>query len=202
MRPTPAPTLPRQAGARRAGSSGTSLSSRFPARTGQHLILVTATPHSGNPQGFRSLLTLLRPDFAELPENLSGEENRKHREELAKHFAQRRRGDIRRYLGDDTAFPERKEKEETYQLGARVRLPRSLRPPAQVRPRGGPGFTRPDEGPAADALVGRPGLAACRRQQPGRRRGHAAQQAAGDRCRDAGGRRHDQPPPGPRRGRR
>jgi len=88
-------------------------------KDGQHLILVTATPHSGNPQGFRSLLTLLRPDFAELPENLSGEENRKHREELAKHFAQRRRGDIRRYLGDDTAFPERKEKEETYQLGAR-----------------------------------------------------------------------------------
>ena len=89
-------------------------------KDGQHLILVTATPHSGNPQGFRSLLTLLRPDFAELPENLSGEENRKHREELAKHFAQRRRGDIRRYLGDDTAFPERKEKEETYQLGART----------------------------------------------------------------------------------
>ena len=88
-------------------------------KDGQHLILVTATPHSGNPQGFRSLLTLLRPDFAELPENLSGEENRKHREELAKHFAQRRRGDIRRYLGDDTAFPERKEKEETYQLGAK-----------------------------------------------------------------------------------
>jgi superfamily II DNA or RNA helicase len=88
-------------------------------KEGQHLILVTATPHSGNPQGFRSLLTLLRPDFAELPENLSGEENRKHREELAKHFAQRRRGDIRRYLGDHTAFPERKEKEETYQLGAK-----------------------------------------------------------------------------------
>ena len=88
-------------------------------KDGQHLILVTATPHSGNPQGFRSLLTLLRPDFAQLPENLSGEANRKHREELAKHFAQRRRGDIRRYLGDDTAFPERKEKEETYQLGAR-----------------------------------------------------------------------------------
>ncbi len=80
---------------------------------------MTATPHSGNPLGFRSLLTLLRPDFAGLPENLGGEENRKHREELAKHFAQRRRGDIRRYLGDDTAFPERKEKEETYQLGAK-----------------------------------------------------------------------------------
>jgi superfamily II DNA or RNA helicase len=88
-------------------------------KEGQHLILVTATPHSGNPQGFRSLLTLLRPDFAQLPENLSGEENRKHREELAKHFAQRRRGDIRRYLGDDTAIPDRKEKEETYQLGAK-----------------------------------------------------------------------------------
>ncbi|MFI5460551.1 MAG: helicase-related protein [Isosphaerales bacterium] len=83
----------------------------------QHLVLVTATPHSGNPEGFRSLLTLLRPDFAGLPANLSGDENRKHREELAKHFVQRRRGDILHYVGDDTAFPVRKEKEETYQLG-------------------------------------------------------------------------------------
>jgi hypothetical protein len=86
-------------------------------KDGQGLILVTATPHSGNPEGFRSLLTLLRPDFAGLPANLSGDENRKHREELAKHFVQRRRGDVRHYLDDDTAFPERKEKEETYKLG-------------------------------------------------------------------------------------
>jgi SNF2 family DNA or RNA helicase len=86
-------------------------------KEGQHLILVTATPHSGNEHGFRSLLTLLKPEFGQLPDDLSGEENRKLREELAKHFVQRRRLAIRRYVEDETAFPERKEKEETYQLG-------------------------------------------------------------------------------------
>ena len=86
-------------------------------KEGQHLILVTATPHSGNEDGFRSLLTLLKPEFAQLPDDLSGDENRKHREELAKHFVQRRRSTIRRYVEDETAFPDRKEKEETYQLG-------------------------------------------------------------------------------------
>src|SRR5260370_6889320 len=35
-----------------------------PAR---HVILVTATPHSGNDQAFRSLLSLLKPQFATTP---------------------------------------------------------------------------------------------------------------------------------------
>jgi SNF2 family DNA or RNA helicase len=39
---------------------------------GRHLILVTATPHSGNEGAFRSLLALLRPEFTDLPENLAG----------------------------------------------------------------------------------------------------------------------------------
>jgi len=85
-----------------------------PAR---HVILVTATPHSGNEEGFRSLLGLLNLEFAELPADLSGEHNRKQREHLARYFVQRRRADIRHYLRADTAFPERLEKEETYQLG-------------------------------------------------------------------------------------
>jgi SNF2 family DNA or RNA helicase len=85
----------------------------------RHLLLVTATPHSGNVEGFRSLLGLLDPAFAELAADLSGEQNRKHREELARHFVQRRRGDIESYLKTDTSFPSRKEllPEPTYQLG-------------------------------------------------------------------------------------
>src|SRR5207245_7664464 len=38
------------------------------ARENRHLILVTATPHSGKEEAFRSLLTLLKPEFASLPD--------------------------------------------------------------------------------------------------------------------------------------
>jgi superfamily II DNA or RNA helicase len=77
------------------------------ARPEQHLILVTATPHSGKEGEFRALLALLDPDFATLPADLGGEANRRVRERLARHFVQRRRGDIRRYLEIETPFPER-----------------------------------------------------------------------------------------------
>lgn len=82
----------------------------------RHILLVTATPHSGNEQAFRSLISLLDDDFADLPEDLSGEKNRRHRERLAMHMVQRRRGDLRQYLEIDTPFPERDETEVSYQL--------------------------------------------------------------------------------------
>ncbi len=87
------------------------------AKEDRHVLLVTATPHSGNEEGFRSLLGLLNPEFTQLPDDLSGDRNRKHREKLAKFFVQRRRGDIRHYLESDTSFPDRLEQEQTYQLG-------------------------------------------------------------------------------------
>lgn len=86
----------------------------------RHILLVTATPHSGKEGAFRSLLTLLDPDFANLPEDLSGEQNRRHRERLAQHLVQRRRADIQNYLGD-TRFPRRMEAEQTYQLSPEYR---------------------------------------------------------------------------------
>jgi superfamily II DNA or RNA helicase len=82
----------------------------------RHLILVTATPHSGKEANFRALLTLLNQEFANLPDDLSGSANEHHRRRLAAHFVQRRRGDIRHYLQADTPFPEREEAEETYKL--------------------------------------------------------------------------------------
>ncbi len=82
----------------------------------RHLILVTATPHSGKETAFRSLLTLLRPSFADLPEDLSGKANESHRRRLAAHFIQRKRADIRSYLGSDTAFPRRIDDEAGYRL--------------------------------------------------------------------------------------
>lgn len=82
----------------------------------RHLILVTATPHSGNEDAFRSLLGILNPEFENLPADLTGEHNVDHRRNLAKYFVQRRRGDIKSYLGSETLFPQRVEKEETYKL--------------------------------------------------------------------------------------
>lgn len=83
----------------------------------RHLILVTATPHSGKEDAFRSLLTLLNPEFAALPADLTGPANENHRRRLAAQFVQRRRADIRHFLQADTPFPDREEKEETYHLG-------------------------------------------------------------------------------------
>jgi superfamily II DNA or RNA helicase len=82
----------------------------------RHVLLVTATPHSGNEQAFRSLIGLLGDEFTNLPDDLSGEKNRRHRERLAQHMVQRRRGDLRQYLEIDTPFPERDETEVSYQL--------------------------------------------------------------------------------------
>lgn len=82
----------------------------------RHVIFVTATPHSGNEQSFRSMLSLIRPEFANMPDDLSGEVNKPFREALAMHFVQRRRADIRSYLKEDTPFPDRLERDETYRL--------------------------------------------------------------------------------------
>jgi superfamily II DNA or RNA helicase len=78
----------------------------------RHLILVTATPHSGKEDGFRNLLFLLEPSLGHVDlETVAG------RELLAKYFVQRRRVDIRKYLDESTPFPEDREtKEQEYRL--------------------------------------------------------------------------------------
>lgn len=85
-------------------------------KTDRHIVLVTATPHSGNEGAFRSLLTLLTPDFQNLPDDLSGPEKAPHRRRLAAHLVQRRRADLRHFLQRDTPFPERKDMEAHYEL--------------------------------------------------------------------------------------
>jgi superfamily II DNA or RNA helicase len=86
----------------------------------RHIVFVTATPHSGKEETFRSLLTFLDKDFVYLPENLTGKENEAHRRRLAQHFVQRRRADIRHFL-TETIFPEREEAEDTYNLSPEYR---------------------------------------------------------------------------------
>lgn len=92
-------------------------------RADRHILLVSATPHSGDEQAFRSLLKLLNPNFAALPSDLSGDANRSHRERLARHFVQRKRADIAAYLGDNTKFPKRNDllPEPSYKLHADYR---------------------------------------------------------------------------------
>ncbi len=80
------------------------------------MVLLTATPHSGDDGAFHNLLGLLNPKFAQLAEMPKGDARRALREELARHFVQRRRGDIEEWRGDDTRFPERESREATYRL--------------------------------------------------------------------------------------
>ncbi|MFE3383163.1 DEAD/DEAH box helicase, partial [Streptomyces anulatus] len=89
----------------------------------RHLLLLTATPHSGKESAFRNLLGLVRPELAALDlESPAG------RAKLAEHFVARKRADVREYLtkedglADDslvqrTAFPsDRWTKDEPYKL--------------------------------------------------------------------------------------
>jgi superfamily II DNA or RNA helicase len=92
------------------------LLTRLASDPNRHIVLVTATPHSGNEEAFRSLLAPLDPALKDLPDDMSGEHNRRHRERLARHLVQRRRGDIETYLDTDTPFPKREQADFTYQL--------------------------------------------------------------------------------------
>ncbi len=74
-----------------------------PAR---HLVLLTATPHSGVEESFLSILGLLRPEFASL--DLARLQDTEY-EEVARHFVQRRRQHVLHYLDEDTPFPTRDE---------------------------------------------------------------------------------------------
>lgn len=80
----------------------------------RHMVLLTATPHSGDEDAFFNLLGLLRADFAQL-KDLPGTERGDLREELSRHFVQRRRPDIAEWQ-DTAMFPERKTTEVTYRL--------------------------------------------------------------------------------------
>jgi superfamily II DNA or RNA helicase len=77
------------------------------ADPGRHLILVTATPHSGKEEGFRNLIGLLDPELTSVDLDTV-----KGRERLARHFVQRRRADIRHYISEDTEFPSDRETSE------------------------------------------------------------------------------------------
>ena len=89
------------------------LLSRLAASPDQHLVMLTATPHSGKQEEFHSLLGLLKPEFESLDLPSSSQAQRR---ELAKHFVQRKRADVEKWLGEDTPFPTREAFEVAYAL--------------------------------------------------------------------------------------
>lgn len=84
----------------------------------QHLLLLTATPHSGLEESFLSLLGLLKPEFEQLKlDSLTDAQ----KNELVRHFIQRRRADVKLWLGTQTPFPEREALELSYKLSKEYR---------------------------------------------------------------------------------
>jgi len=83
------------------------------SKPNQHLILLTATPHSGKQAEFQSLLGLIKPAFEQLSLPDSTQEQRR---EVAAHFIQRKRGDVVSWMKENTIFPERDQGEFKYDL--------------------------------------------------------------------------------------
>lgn len=94
------------------------LVSQISADAGRHLILLTATPHSGIESSFASILGFLNRSFDRT--NLD-DMSAREREKLSRHFIQRRRRDVERWLGTPTPFPVRESLERTYNLSLEQR---------------------------------------------------------------------------------
>jgi superfamily II DNA or RNA helicase len=79
----------------------------------RNLVLLTATPHSGDDAAFSRLLSLLDDEFAD-----GAFDTDAARARLARHFVQRRRIDITgREWGEDRTFPRHETAERPYDLG-------------------------------------------------------------------------------------
>lgn len=106
-------TCTRPAGASASQQQRYHLISRLAKKAHQQMILLTATPHSGKPEEFHSLLGLLQPEFETLDLPNSSQNQRR---DLARHFIQRKRGDVEKWMGEDTPFPNRDAFEADYSL--------------------------------------------------------------------------------------
>jgi superfamily II DNA or RNA helicase len=78
----------------------------------RHLILLTATPHSGDEGAFDRLLSLVNPEF-----ETSSIEDAEDRVRVARHLVQRRRIDLMGHdWGEDRTFPRHETTEQAYPL--------------------------------------------------------------------------------------
>lgn len=85
------------------------------ANANRHLLLLTATPHSGIEAAFRSLLGFLDPQFSAWSTAALSETQRSR---LVRHFVQRTRPDIEKNWEGQDCFPRRVPADETYRLSA------------------------------------------------------------------------------------
>ncbi len=108
-------TCARPSGASAAQQQRYHLVSKIAAKPGKHLVLLTATPHSGKAEEFQSLLGLVKPKFETLDLPSSTQEQRR---ELAQHFVQRKRADVEKWMDEDTPFPKREAFELPYALSS------------------------------------------------------------------------------------
>ncbi len=78
----------------------------------RRMILLTATPHSGDEDAFSRLLSLIDPSFAAM-----NFDDARYRERLARHFVQRQRIDLVSGAWDENrTFPRHETREVTYAL--------------------------------------------------------------------------------------
>ena len=106
-------TCARPRGAKKSQQQRHHLISDIAQKENHHLILLTATPHSGKSEEFQSLLGLLNPNYEETELPSASQEQRK---DIAKHFIQRKRADVEHWMDEDTMFPERDPGEFDYNL--------------------------------------------------------------------------------------
>lgn len=98
--------------------TGVGKQQRFDLLTGlardvsRRMVLLTATPHSGDEHAFARLLSLIEPEFASL-----SFDDAKYRERLSRHFVQRRRIDLIEGEWDENrSFPKHETTEFPYRL--------------------------------------------------------------------------------------
>ncbi len=95
-------TCAKPAGANKYQQQRYRLLKEISEKKNQQLVLLTATPHSGQTEEFQSLIGLLRPEFEHYDLKTADQ-----RENLSHYFVQRRRADIKHYLAGEVVFPER-----------------------------------------------------------------------------------------------
>lgn len=103
-------------GSERGTQQRFSLLQRLTEDPQRHMLLLTATPHSGNQDAYARLLSLMHPDLAGGPDAADPAARRRYADRLARHFVQRRRIDIANKWGEAESFATPMKRDADYHL--------------------------------------------------------------------------------------